>query len=133
MPVSKGSKQRPTDTKKFESNFDKIFGDKKAREERAVALESERVNAPVEKRGRTANKNFEPFNSPIDKTHIRNASDLRAHNKTHGVTDMRDYGGTYFEKKGKEMHNERIGNTKQAKRERQQVCLDTLRKFNVHQ
>lgn len=45
---------------------------------------------------------IEPFKSPIDGRVIHSRSGLREHNRQHGVTDMRDYGDSWFERKSKE-------------------------------
>lgn len=63
-------------------------------------------------------KGMEAFKSPIDGSIITDRAKLRAHNKKHGVTNTQDYGDAYFKRRGREMHNESIGNTKQAKAER---------------
>ncbi len=42
------------------------------------------------------------FVSPIDKSTIRTPTDLRTHNKKHGVTDMRDYSPDFLAKAQKE-------------------------------
>lgn len=41
---------------------------------------------------------MEEFVSPIDQSIIRTPADLRAHNRRHGVTDMRDYSPEYLAK-----------------------------------
>ena len=43
-----------------------------------------------------------PFTSPIDGTRIRDGAQLAAHNKKHGVTDMRDYSPEFLERKQNE-------------------------------
>lgn len=60
----------------------------------------------------------EPFVSPVDKTLISDRRHLREHNKRHGVTDPRDYGPGYFERKHKERGAEIQGKTAEAKRDR---------------
>ncbi len=45
---------------------------------------------------------MEPFVSPIDGSIIRDGAQLAAHNRKHGVTDRRDYGPEWFERKHKE-------------------------------
>lgn len=45
---------------------------------------------------------MEPFVSPIDGSIIRDGAQLAAHNRKHGVTDHRDYGPDWFERKHKE-------------------------------
>ncbi len=61
---------------------------------------------------------IEAFKSPVTGEVIDDRGQLRRHNKKHGVTDLRDYGPEYFERKTKEMHAERTGQTPGAKKER---------------
>ncbi len=58
------------------------------------------------------------FKSPVTGEIIDDRGQLRRHNKQHGVTDLRDYGPEYFERKTKEMHAESTGQTPGAKKER---------------
>jgi hypothetical protein len=53
----------------------------------------QRVGAPC------VHGDIDSFVSPVDGSIIGSRSDLREHNKKHGVTDMRDYGENYFQKK----------------------------------
>ena len=71
-------------------------------------------------------KSMEPFISPVDGKVIKTRAQLRAHNKEHGVTNTQDYGDAYFKRRGREMHNETIGNTKQAKAERREALNQQL-------
>ena len=43
-----------------------------------------------------------PFVSPIDGSTIYTRRQLAAHNRRHGVTDVRDYGPDWFPRKAKE-------------------------------
>ena len=45
---------------------------------------------------------IDAFVSPVDGSVIDSRRKLREHNKKHGVTDMRDYGPQYFERKQRE-------------------------------
>jgi hypothetical protein len=117
--VSKGSRRRMG--KNFEDNFDEIFGETKAepgryvydKEQNKCVLKQESSDIGYHIQG-----DIEPFVSPIDKTVITGRAALRAHNKKHGVTDMRDYGPEWFERRGKEKNADRLGQTKAAKQER---------------
>lgn len=66
------------------------------------------------------NAGFEPFKSQVDGTIVTDPSSLREHNKRNGVSDIRDYDETHFAKRGKEMYNEKIGNTDKARAERKE-------------
>jgi len=123
--MSKGSKRRGG--KDFERNFDSIFGSKEERKAKHDAQEK-RVVA----RATRAQKDFVPFRSPIDQTVISCPSNLRAHNKKHGVTNIRDYGANWFERKNKERGNEIQGNTKQAHNERIENVKEALQRHGVY-
>ncbi len=71
-------------------------------------------------------KPMEPFISPVDGKAINTRAQLRAHNKEHGVTNAQDYGDAYFKRRGREMHNESIGNTPKAKAERREALNQKL-------
>lgn len=81
----------------------------------------------VKKKSAEVANSFEAFKSPIDGSIISDPSKLREHNKRHEVTDIRDYGEDHFKKRGVEMHNEKIGNTEQARHERRKICHDVLK------
>tara|TARA_R110000851_G_scaffold288960_2_gene443095 strand:- start:5157 stop:5552 length:396 start_codon:yes stop_codon:yes gene_type:complete len=103
--MSKGSKQRPTNSEAFSANFDKIFGARDIpktgtyvqTENGFVAQEDyfrpESVNAPG------IMKPLESFKSPIDGSIISDRRKLAAHNKRHGVTNSADYSNNYLERK----------------------------------
>lgn len=76
-------------------------------------------------------KELDPFVSPIDGQVIRDRAQLRAHNKEHGVTNTQDYGSAYFERRGKEMHNEKIGNTPKARAERREALNQQLHNHGI--
>jgi hypothetical protein len=129
-------------TTEFINNFDKIFGSDEERKAKREAEKEEfeknwanwelqtRLNDTKSKHP-SIQKSIEPFKSPIDGSIISCRSHLREHNKKHGVTDIRDYSGNHFEKRGKEMYNEQIGNNPQAKRERQQLIEHNLHKAGI--
>lgn len=122
-------------SKSYEDNFDKIFGTKEERKVRhAKEAAEEAANfVKLEKAHKSAyiNGAFTPFKSPVDGSIVSTRCQLKAHNKKHGVTDMRDYGGDWFKQRGEEMHNEKIGNTAQAKRERQEIVGNTLKQYGL--
>lgn len=119
----------------FAENFERVFGSDKDRKERMrLEMEEEDKNRKAMKKAVASavhGTNFEAFKSPIDGSIINTPSDLRAHNNRNGVTDIRDYGEDWFARRGEQMYNEKIGNTKQAKRERQQICGDTLKYYGL--
>ena len=73
-------------------------------------------------------KAIEPFVSPIDGRVIDDRTRLREHNKEHGVTNIRDYGDKYFDRKTKERHARSTGDTREAKRERIEIINQELKK-----
>jgi len=125
--MSKGSKRRVGNG--YADNFDKIFGNKSEREERWDEQEHKKAALRMSTSKR---KDFEEFVSPIDQSVISCPSKLRKHNKKHGVTDIRDYGSTWFDKKNKERSNNLTGNTKQAHNERIETVKQTLQQYGVY-
>ena len=71
---------------------------------------------------------FDAFISPIDQTRISCPGGLREHNKKHGVTNVRDYGENYFERRGKEKYAEQQGATKEQRAERKELINQAMRK-----
>lgn len=61
---------------------------------------------------------LEPFVSPVDGQPIYSRRQLRDHNARHGVTNVRDYGESFFERKAAERAAELSGSTTRAKQER---------------
>lgn len=122
-------------SKAYNENFDKIFGTKEERKAKAdkEAAEFAELEVLVQKANKSANvgRPFEPFISPIDGKEVRSPTELRAHNKKHEVTDMRDYSPEYFERKQEQMKREMLGNTPQAKKERQQLIEHQLHKHGI--
>lgn len=73
---------------------------------------------------------IEPFVSPVDGSVIGSRSKLREHNKRHGVTDMRDYGDGYFERKAHERDNELHASTARQRRERCEAISESIDKLS---
>lgn len=71
---------------------------------------------------------IDPFVSPIDKSVISSRAKLRAHNKRHGVTDMRDYGDDWFARKAEERARTVRGETAAAKQERIEALRAAIEK-----
>ena len=69
---------------------------------------------------------FEEFRSPIDQTIVSCPAGLRRHNAKHGVTNIRDYGENYFERRGKEKYQEQQGSTREQRTERRELINRTL-------
>ena len=91
-------------TEKFEANYEKIFG---SDAERLARIEAKNKAALPHgrERGRTRTRggitiipDIEPVKSPIDGTVLTTRSDLKDHNRRHGVTDNRAYSRAYMEK-----------------------------------
>lgn len=73
---------------------------------------------PPSKKMHYVHGDIESFVSPIDKSVITGRSHLREHNNKHGVTNIRDYGENYFERKAHERRDEMQGTTKKQRIER---------------
>lgn len=69
---------------------------------------------------------LEPFVSPVDRSVIGDRKHLREHNKRHEVTDFRDYGTEYFERKAKERERNLAGDSYKAREERKRDLLRTF-------
>lgn len=82
-------------------------------------------------RGVMIQADIEPFISPITKEVITSRSQLRLHNKKHGVTDSRDYSSDFIKKRSDARVNEMMGKTPQAHAERIECVKRTLEKFGL--
>jgi hypothetical protein len=71
---------------------------------------------------------IEPFVSPVDGSFISSRSQLREHNKRHGVTNIRDYGDGYFERKAHERNEVLQGKTPQSRKERIEALREAIAK-----
>lgn len=71
---------------------------------------------------------IKPFVSPLDNTLISDSAQLRAHNRKHGVTDRRDYGESWFERKRSELETKRQNLDKESKRDR----IEALKRATQH-
>ena len=127
----KGDAERG-DKKAFKAGFDQIDWSigKAEREAARAAKQAEKrscgnVNAP------SVLPSIEEFISPIDQTVISDRGQLRRHNEKHGVTNVRDYGDTWFEKKGKQMHQSRQGATKADKADRIDAIRQTMARMGI--
>ena len=126
--MSKDSKRRMG--KGFEANFDRIFGNKAERKRKyGHQKESKRLNTRA--KSAFVPKELEQVVSPIDGSVMTCRGKLREHNKKHGVTDIRDYGNSYFEREAKERHNRLTGNTREAKAERIETIKQVLTMYGV--
>jgi hypothetical protein len=61
---------------------------------------------------------IEAFVSPIDGSVLTGRAALREHNKRHGVTNIRDYGENYFDRKNMERSANLLGSTREARLDR---------------
>lgn len=127
-------------SEEYKEKYADVFGDKPVQRgswvydkalEKMVPRDEYYSQQPVDKSASIL-KPLDPFISPIDGKLIDDRSKLRAHNKEHGVTNAADYGPQYFERRQKEMHNETIGNTKEAKRERVETIKEAMHRHGLH-
>ena len=132
----KGSNRRNGDG--FEDNYDAIFGNKEVQRGRFIQHPETGTLVPAADYVRPdTNKSayvmgdIQDFVSPIDRTLIDDRGKLRRHNKKHGVTNTADYSPAHFEKKQREMKNEREGNTPQAKQERVETIKWAMHKHGM--
>lgn len=125
--MSKGSKRRPGEG--FEDSYDRIF-DKNRKIQRGTWVQDENTGRMVEKADFHPTSDglphiqadIEPFVSPITGKAITSRSQLRLHNREHGVTDSRDYSQEHYDKAAGERSRQARGDTPEAKRER----IDTI-------
>jgi hypothetical protein len=133
--VSKGSNRRPG--KGFESNYEAIFGT--GGPKRGSYVQDPETGKLVPKqeyvpKGPDApyiQGCMEEFVSPIDRTVIADRAQLRAHNKRHGVTNSADYSANYLQKRVAKREADRLGTTKQAKKERLNLINETLKRHGL--
>jgi|TARA_R110000803_G_scaffold56695_1_gene114070 hypothetical protein len=99
------SEDQKVDKKKFDVNFDKIFGNKCVKRGAYIQDPVTHKLVPRETFGSNTrpdapmiNKPFEGFISPVDQKPIESRRQLAEHNKRHGVTDSRDYSANYLER-----------------------------------
>ena len=71
---------------------------------------------------------IEPFISPITRVAITSRNMLRDHNRTHGVTDSRDYSDSFLAERSTKRVNEMTGNNPAAKQERRELIIRELAK-----
>lgn len=71
---------------------------------------------------------IEPFISPITGETITSRSVLRDHNRTHGVTDSRDYSDSFLIERSTKRINEMTGRTPAAKQERRELIMREMAK-----
>ncbi len=76
-------------------------------------------------------EDIKPFVSPIDQRVIKTRADLRAHNSQHGVTDMRDYGSDWFERKAKERAADYRGESRKADREATEDIKRAMQQYGI--
>lgn len=99
-------------TKRFEANFDKIFGEPKTKVERGSFIQTADGIVP---RGTYTGDNtrapsvippMKEFKSPIDGSIISTNKQLNAHNAKHGVTNSADYSANYLQRAQEKRVNE---------------------------
>lgn len=124
--AGKGDKRRQG--KAYDENFDRIFGkEHKATSGRFVTDKGSNKIVEVGERQVDAKgfviPDIEAFVSPIDGRIVNTRSELLRHNSEHGVTDSRDYGQDFIEKKHIERSERTLGATKADRADR----IDRLR------
>jgi len=119
--MGKGSKRRPGNN--YEQNFEKIFGKGK----KAVTSRKRFGNRDREaKSGVYIQSDIEPFRSPVTGEIISTRSQLRQHNKEHGVTNSQDYSASFFEKKQSERAEAIRGRTDADRRHRIEILREKM-------
>ncbi len=102
------------DHKKFNENFDNIFGKPKKVKGGSYIMNAEGKLVPREEYRPTRAEGvnapmvmaaMKDFVSPIDRTIISTRTQLAAHNRKHGVTNAGDYNNGYIERKAHERVN----------------------------
>ena len=126
----KNTQQRVT--RKFDDNFDKIFGDKRAAKGSYVQDPETGKMVPrseyVRKETNMAPSvmgDLQDFVSPIDKSLITDRGQLRRHMAEHGVTNSADYSPQYSENKKKSIEAQQA---REAKADR----IDTIKRAIAH-
>lgn len=76
-------------------------------------------------------KPLDPFVSPVTQELITDRSQLRRHNKKHGITNSADYSPEFLQKRSNARDDEMTGNTKQAKSERVALIHQVLDNYGV--
>jgi len=69
---------------------------------------------------------FTEFKSPIDGSVISDRKQLAEHNRKHGVTNVRDYGEGYFERRGKEKYAEMVAAGAAGKKQRVEAIKQAM-------
>ena len=118
--MGKGSKRRPG--KNYEKNYEAIFGKKKAQ----TFYKRYGRRARDKRSGVHVVQDIEPFRSPITGEIISSRSQLRQHNKEHGVTDSRDYSPEYYQKKAQERIEKLHGKSADDQRNRIEIMRELL-------
>lgn len=119
-------------SKKFDDNYDKIFGDKRAAKGSYIQdPETGRLVPRGEYVRKDTNKapavmgDLQDFVSPIDKTLISDRGQLRRHMAEHGVTNSADYSPQFIENKQK-------SKAAQQARESKADRIDTIKRAIAH-
>lgn len=72
------------------------------------------------------------FISPVDRQLIGSRSHLREHNKRHGVTDLREYGDTFFQRKARERAVAHESSDSRARAERRQAIAAAMQQKGLY-
>lgn len=115
----------------YAKNFEKAFGTEEERKARALAEINDAKPFKLTNSSAYLLKPFEPFLSPIDNKMVNSRAELEAHNRRHEVTDCRDYSEEHFTRKAEQRQREMIGDTPEAKKERQQLIERQLYRYGI--
>lgn len=123
----------------YDDNYENVFGKTTCergswvfcKETQKLVPKEEYYQQQAEAESPTVLKPIEEFRSPVDGSVISDRGQLREHNKRHGVTDMRDYGDNYFQRKESERQAILKGNTKEAKRERVETIKRVMQQHGM--
>lgn len=124
--------QQQVNTKKFDDNFDKIFGGgKKTKGSYIQDPETGKLvprNEYVRKETNaapTVQGDIEAFVSPIDRSVISDRGQLRRHMREHGVTNSHDYSSSFIENKQK-------SNSRAQEKASRADRIDTIQRAIAH-
>lgn len=131
--MSKGSVRRKGEG--FEDGYDRIF-DKNRKIQRGTWVQDENTGKMVKKGDFQPEyddlphiqSDIEPFISPVTRELISSRSQLRRHNKQHGVTDSRDYSQEHYQKAAQQRQDTMRGQTNAAKAERIETIKQAIAK-----
>ena len=118
---------------KYTDNYERIFGNPKPQKGSWVIDPSTRKLIPRDEFNSTGggqapfiHGDLEAFVSPVDGSIIDDRGKLRDHNKRHGVTNIRDYGEGYFERRAEERAETLRCSSEAIRKQRRNAILDAI-------